>query len=129
MTYKVLSFDENIGSLLVQFSDNVGPMNIDVPLKEDGTFMAGEELDTYIRSFIPTSFIARLDALKNGVPNIEEVKALVAASEVKTPEEIAEDLAKQQALQDLIFERKLADVLVKFGVLESNPVVIPVQEL
>lgn len=129
MTYKVLSFDENVGTLLIQFADNVGPMNIDVPLREDGTFMAGEELDTYIRSFIPTSFINRIDAIKNGIPNINEVKALVVATQEKSPDEIADELANQQMLQVMVFEQKIGALLVKFGVLESNPAAIPVQEL
>ncbi len=129
--YTVLAYDQTIGSLLIKFSDHTGPMNIDVPILEDGNFMSGDELDAYIRSFIPTSHLNRLEAIKNGVPNEDEIKRLAPPEQLPTedPETIAARLANQQMLQEMVFEKKIGDLLVKFGVLETNPVVVPVQEL
>jgi hypothetical protein len=131
--YKVLSFNENTGQLIIEFAQGLAPLSVDVPI-ENGLYITGEELDTYVKGFIPTWHLERQSQINSGVANANTLKALVeqtAAVEVPTtltPEQQqAEANAKMWA--ELEFEKSVAKALVKFGVLEADPTVIPVQQL
>jgi len=78
ITYKIIGY--NNGSILVQYSKNdrvLATYNYDVPLTPDGLFITGAELDAQLIAMMPTAWADRLEALENGVPNEEEIKALV----------------------------------------------------
>lgn len=123
-TYKVLSFDGNTGQLIIEFAEGFSPLSIDVPI-ENGLYITGEALDTYIKGFIPTWHLERQAQIKAGVPNEAEIASLAPT----TP--TAETTLNQNDAMwaELQFEKSIAKVLVKFGVLESDPTVIPVQTL
>lgn len=132
-TYKVLEFNENTGQLVIQFAQGLAPLSIDAPI-ENGLYITGEALDNYVKGFIPTWHLERQAQISAGVANVEEIKALVeqtAGVEVPTtltPEQQqAEANAKMWA--ELQFEQNVAKVLVKFGVLASDPTAIPTQQL
>lgn len=132
-TYKVLSFNESNGQLTIEFAKELAPLTVDVPI-ENGLYIAGEALETYVQGFIPTWFIERQTQISSGVANVEALQALVEQTttvEVPTtltPEQLqAEENSKMWA--ELQFEKDVAKVLVKFGVLESDPTAINVQEL
>jgi hypothetical protein len=132
-TYKVLSFNETTGQLTIEFAKELAPLTVDVPI-ENGLYIAGEALDNYVQGFIPTWFIERQTQINAGISNVEVLKALVeqtATVEVPTaltPEQLQEQ-ANQKMWAQLQFEQNVAKALVKFGVLESDPTVIPVQGL
>lgn len=92
ITYKIIGY--NNGSIIVQYSkgDNIlATYNYDVPLNENGLFITGEELDRNLIAMMPTSWADRLDALAKGVPNEDEIKALVqvtAEEEIPQPESV-----------------------------------------
>jgi hypothetical protein len=80
ITYKIIGY--NNGSILVQYSKNdkvLATYNYDVPLTPEGLFITGAELDAQLTAMMPTAWADRLEALENGVPNEEEIKALVDA--------------------------------------------------
>jgi len=128
-SYKILSFDKNTGSLVVQFAENMAPLNIDVPLTNDGLFIVGEELEQYIQGFIPTWHIERLEKLKNGIANVSDIESLVSPTEEVVlpvvPELSVEEQANAKMWFDLEEEKRVARVLVKFGLLKEDPTIIP----
>lgn len=131
--YKVLNFNENTGQLIIEFAQGLAPLSVDVPI-ENGLYITGEALDSYVKGFIPTWHLERQAQINAGIANANQLKSLVeqtAAVQVPTaltPEqEQAEANAKMWA--ELEFEKSVAKVLVKFGVLESDPTTIPVQAL
>jgi hypothetical protein len=132
-TYKILSFDKNTGSILVQFAENMTPLSIDVPINEAGLFVTGEELEQYIQGFIPTWHIERIEKLRTGVANSDDINTLVApAAEVVlpvVPEITSEEEANRKMWIELEEEKKVARVLVKFGLLTEDPTVIPTATL
>lgn len=125
-TYKVLNFDEGAGQLIIEFAENMAPLAIDVPIK-DGLYITGEELDTYIKGFIPTWHLERQAQIQAGVANADQLKALAPVE--ATQQSNTTEPENLQMWADLQFEKSIAKALVKFGVLESDPTVIPVNEL
>lgn len=130
--YKVLDFNEARGQLTIQVAEELAPIAIDVPLK-DGLYIVGEELDAYIKGFIPVEFIDRQLQINSGVANSLELKALVPTTEnvvvptLSTQEQIQAE-ANMEMWKSLHFEQDVAKVLVKFGVLTEDPTTIPVSE-
>jgi hypothetical protein len=133
--YKVLSFDKDTGSLVVQFAENMEPLSIDVPINEAGLFVTGQELDQYIQGFIPTWHLERLEKLKNGISNAADIEALVdltqEAALPSTPQVQVneEEIANRQMWADLAFKRNVSKVLVEFGLLDTDPTQIPTATL
>jgi hypothetical protein len=130
--YKILSFIESSGQLEIDFAQGLSPLCIDIPIK-DGLYITGEELDTYIQGFIPTWHLERQAQINQGVANVAELQALaeqpttVELPTVLTPEQQQIQENKAMWLQ-LKFEKDVAKALVKFGVLTSDPTIIPVSE-
>lgn len=131
MDYKIVNFNEAEGRIDVFYSDKFEPLFIDVPLNNEGLFITGQELDDYIKGFIPTWHLERLEKLKAGIPNSQEITALVEA--LPTPSFSQEDILKaEEAAKNsemwaqLEFEKQISKVLVKLGVLESDPTLIPI---
>jgi hypothetical protein len=131
MDYKIVNFIADEGKVEVYYSEGYPPISIDVPFTAEGLFISGQELDTYIKGFIPTWHFERLDKLKAGIPNAAELAALVEAvpPAVVSQEEL---LATEEANRNSAmwaqqqFESQVAKALVKFGVLNEDPTVIPV---
>ena len=131
--YKILSFDKYTGSLVVQFAENMTPVNIDVPLNNDNLFITGQELDQYIQGFIPTWHMERLEKLKNGVANANEIESLIVSTEEMLLPSAAivsdEEKANIQMWADVAEEQRIAKILIKFGVLAENPTEIQTSNL
>lgn len=126
-SYKIIQFDKNNGSIAVQFSQEFAPVQVDVPINEDGKYITGEELDAYVRGFIPTWFLDRKAKIENGIPNEADIEALVVP-----PDQIqGTELSQATEINDSIFtfendeaEKLIAAALVKWGVLQHDPTVI-----
>lgn len=132
-TFKIINFDAAAGQIFVEFDAKMAPLVIDVPIKEDGNFLSGDELNTYITGFIPVWHIERINKLSQGIPNANEIAAMVVEPTSISTELSAEEVAaieareaNQRMLQEMAFEKKLAKALIKFGVLQSDPTEIPV---
>lgn len=72
MTYKMVQFNPLSGQLIVDVEGQ--QFNVDVPI-EDGNFISGEHLDTWIKACIPNHHFERQESLKN-VGNAEDIAAL-----------------------------------------------------
>lgn len=75
ITYKIRAFNKVTGSIVVEFQ-NFAPFNIDLPLV-DGKYPEGQELDQYIRGFLPIEFVQRMQAIAQGVKNETTIENLV----------------------------------------------------
>ena len=72
MTYKMIQFNPLNGQLIVDVEGQ--QFNVDVPI-EDGNFISGEHLDTWIKACIPNHHFERQERLKN-VGNAEAITAM-----------------------------------------------------
>ena len=130
--YKILSFNETTGQLTIEFAQGMSPLSVDVPIK-DGLYITGEELDVYVQGFIPTWHIERQAQINQGVANAQELKVLaeqtnpVELPTVLTPEQQQTE-ENQKMWAEVQFQKNVAKALVKFGVLTSDPTIIPVSE-
>jgi hypothetical protein len=131
MNYKIISFDPTNGAIVVRYRDDMAPINIDLQLDENGLFPTGSALDEYIRAFIPVWHLERLDRLAAGVPNASEIQALVQEEPVVEPLEVVPtpEIENAKMWEEYEFEKQVGNVLVKFGLIETNPVQIPVAGL
>jgi hypothetical protein len=131
--YKILSFNKELGQLIVEFAVGMQPITIDVPIK-NGLFITGAELEEYVQGFIPTWFIERQRQLNVGVTNASELEQLIAGqNEVELPVVLSPEQEQEAANAAMWaqqkFESDIAKVLVKFGVLETDPTEIPVTQV
>ena len=78
--YEIVKFNEATGSILVSYKDNGETFvtyNVDIPLDENNYFITGDALDAYITGMFPAATLARMQALKTGIPNAAEIQSLV----------------------------------------------------
>lgn len=121
--YKVTKFNKISGSLTVVFDEKMAPLNIDIPLNDDGNYIMGDELDLYIKGFIPTWHLERINKISAGIPNESDIEALVEQSTEASLEEPlptdAPTIADEWQQQEV--EKQIAKTLIKFGVLTEDP--------
>jgi hypothetical protein len=89
MNFKIINFNKDTGQAIIRF-DGYSPMAITLPI-EDGRYLVGEHLETYIESFRPFVDVSRQQLLKD-VSNQEEIDILVELEEVDS------ETIKQEAL-------------------------------
>ena len=80
LNYQIISFNKKFGSIEVLFKNNEEPIatfNVDLQINDDGLFMAGEELDAYIRAMYPQHLLDRQNKLMAGIANESVIEALV----------------------------------------------------
>jgi hypothetical protein len=78
--YQIIEFYEPTGSIVVQFKNEeevLGIFNVDLPFTDDGLYIHGAELETYIMSMYPHSILERRERLSAGVANSADIAALV----------------------------------------------------
>lgn len=85
MEYTFDSFNPATGQLVVSFKGQPS-MSIDVPI-EDGKYLTGEHLHNYVRGFVPTWYVERLEQIQSAPPeNASEIIAMCTEGEFKQPE-------------------------------------------
>ena len=85
MEHKILYFDENLGKLTVSYKDLV-TITVDIPI-ENGKYLAGDKLTSYLVSIAPVWDVERterLKAIERGIENAHVIRGLV--EDIKTPE-------------------------------------------
>jgi hypothetical protein len=130
ISYQIYSFDEISGSIAVLFKKNditIASYNVDIPLTDDGLFITGEELNSYLLAMFPQHIIDRQNKLEIGVPNATDIQNLVVPLEKNEPTE--EENTERQMWLAFEEEKRIAAILVKFGVLETDPTKIPTDTL
>lgn len=127
ITYTITAFDEVTGQISVKAHGGETSVTfvVDVPLNENNLYITGDELHNYIMGFIPHDYINRKVAIRSGVANSGEIKALIPPN--TEPQYTLAD--NQDMWAKVQFEKDVAATLVKFGVLQSDPTSIPVSNL
>lgn len=75
--YKIISANANTGCIVVQYGD-AQTVNIELPIDENNHTLTGDDLDLYIRGFIPTHYLDRLSNIQqNGIANFSDIEKLV----------------------------------------------------
>jgi len=119
--YKIIKFDELKGSIIVRYSEEFPTISIDIPIK-DNNYIVGEELDAFIKGFIPVNYMNRLSLVKAGISNAQEIQSLVEQEPEKiTPvDEEKAALEIQAALwEEQQFEQNIVAVLKKHNLLSE----------
>ena len=122
--YKIIGFSKETGAITVLFDEKMAPLSIDVPLNEDGLYITGGELDTFIKGFIPTWHLERVNKIAAGIANDGDIEALVEKLPVVevSPEQptpgVSTDVDQWQQQET---EKLIAHALVKFGLLKEIP--------
>lgn len=80
LNYQIIAFDPVLGSIQVLYKNGeeyLATYNVDIPLTDDGLYITGEKLNSYLMSLFPTSVMLRIEQLDAGIPNSDEIEALV----------------------------------------------------
>jgi hypothetical protein len=118
---KIIKFDESKGSIVIRYSEEFSPMGLDIPIN-DNKYIVGEELDTFIKGFIPVNHMNRLSLIKSGISNAQEIQSLVEQEPEKVipVDEERDALELQTALwEEQQFEQNIVAVLKKHNLLSE----------
>jgi hypothetical protein len=122
MTYRIVKFEETTGVLVVQFHESIPPFGIDLPLNEQGLYITGQELEQYIEGFAPRDFIDRKNKINQGIANASDIQALVDnTNNEETITLTEEEREAQKQYEQLQFDKRIAQTLIRFGVLTTDP--------
>lgn len=128
MDYKIIRATPETGQIEVEYIHDgkvAGVYAIDVPVV-DGAYITGDVLDAEIRLRAPSWAVQREQEVASAT-GFDKIVALVTAP--VTQEVSPDDLANSLMWQQQQFEKQVAEVLVKFGVLQVNPTEIQVSVL
>jgi len=126
MEYIIRNFDQTNGQITVEYAGK-WTYAIDLPV-ENGAFPIGEKLEEIIQGMAPNWLLERQTSLAITPQNTDVIQALVQPIPEPVIVETTEESKNAAMWADLAFEQNVAKALVKFGVLESDPTVIPVSE-
>ncbi len=132
ISYQITSFNSDFGNISVLFKkDNavIATYNVDVPLTDDGLFITGEVLNSYLLGMFPQHVIDRKNKLEAGIPNASVIASLVVPIEETATAQVTEISEQQQAWFEIENEKRVAKALVKFGLLATDPTEIPAATL
>lgn len=98
LDYKIIDFRPDAGQIII-FCEGYGNLAIDLPI-DNGKYPEHEDLDIYIRGFIPKDLIERSSKIKKGIKNSDYISSLVVRDVIQEPTE-------EQIKSDLIFDIRL----------------------
>jgi hypothetical protein len=131
MKYSILTAHKSTGQIQVAYKDDdenvVATYAIDVPVI-GGKFITGDELHAEIVHRAPTWIMNR----KNDVAqadNFHHIEALVVQKPKESTTLTASQIQNIEMWEKTQFEGKIAEVLVKYGLLDKNPAIIEVTKL
>ena len=76
LSYKIVEFYAGSGQIKIACDGLEGTLLIDLPI-DNGKYLEGDELDNYIRGFVPTWHIERSENIKKGISNSDYILNLV----------------------------------------------------
>ena len=124
MDYRIIRAISEIGQIEVTYTHegkDIATYAIDVPIV-DGAFLIGDALDTEIRHRAPLWLIERESAIKTAT-GFDQIEALVQP--MVDPAQSQQEAANAAMWAKVEFERQVAEVLVKFGLMQADPTAIP----
>lgn len=84
--YKIRGFDQSSGTITVEFAD-FPLFSIDLPIN-DGRYPEGEELDGYIKGFLPVWLLERKQVIQSGITNASSIASLVEPLPEPEPQQV-----------------------------------------
>jgi hypothetical protein len=84
LIYKIVNFIESTGQIEIECEGMQGKFAIDLPI-DNGKYPEGDQLDNYIRGFIPTWLIERSQKIKSGVNNVETFRTFNTKNDSENP--------------------------------------------
>ena len=130
MEYKIISAVESTGQIEVAYlHDNtvVGVFAIDIPII-DGRYLSPSELAVEIQHRAPTFIPERKIEVSNAT-GFAEIAALVEPIQTAMTEAQKQQTDNAVMWAQIEFEKQIAVVLVKFGVLNTDPTTIAIGKL
>lgn len=124
MKYKIESFDEKVGQIVVEFEDGIRTA-VDLPVDTSNRYPEGIELKTLITSHYPTWYVDRIKQISNGVTNADyiknsiEIKEELVVEESLPQEETVITLEESEQLQIDAFKEIIISVLKERGILSD----------
>ena len=109
ISYQITSFNSDFGNISVLFKkDNavIATYNVDVPLTDDGLFITGEVLNSYLLGMFPQHIIDRKNKLEAGIPNASVIASLVVPIEETATAQVTEISEQQQAWFEIENEKE-----------------------
>jgi hypothetical protein len=84
--YKIIAADQSAATITVWYSNDFAPVVIELPIDSDNAVPTGEQLDTYIKGFIPIAYLERLNKIKtNSISNFDSILTLVEPETLVDP--------------------------------------------
>lgn len=85
MKYKIVKFSSNTGQIEIECEGYPQRIAITLPI-DNGMYPEGDDLDIYIRGFVPSWLIERNKLLSQGVRNEKTIQDLVGESDLTSTE-------------------------------------------
>lgn len=131
MDYQIISADERNGQIQVAYKSDgklVGIYAVDVPIV-DTRFVTGADLHTHIMHTAPVWAVEREQKVV-AATNFAEIAALVQPLDPSdfTPADTDAE-ANTQMWEQVHFEKRVAQALLKFGVIDADPTEIGATKL
>lgn len=76
MSYQIIDFIEETGQIIL-YVEGFVPFSVDLPLDEHNNVPTDNELDVYLKGYVPVWQIERNNKLKAGIANADEIRKLV----------------------------------------------------
>lgn len=79
-SYKIVDFNESTAQMTIKYKD-FPLIKVDLPIDNNGNIISGEDLQNYIKGFIPVWHEERKELIKNGINNLNDIKSLIEYDE------------------------------------------------
>jgi hypothetical protein len=116
--YKITSFSETEAKITVKYK-NEFYFSLDLPIDKEGNIPTGENLDKYIKSYVPTWAFERKEKLKQGLKQdqIQYINSIVQIEEIVTNQidPLLEEENRRNFITSVVY-----DILNKENILNSN---------
>jgi hypothetical protein len=76
LVYEIIEFNESSGLIVVFIPKTNQKFSIELQI-DDNRYPEGEDLDRYIRGFLPTWVTERVEKINDGVSNVDYIKSLI----------------------------------------------------
>ena len=91
LSYKITSFNPSTGQISIICDEYPMQLMVDLPIN-DGKYLEGDELDNYIRGFIPVWLIDRQKQIAKGITNENYINTLIQLQPKEESDDFDEEL-------------------------------------
>lgn len=114
MNFKIIEFNEEVGTLTILINSTNQQFSLDIPIDGD-KYLSGDALMTYINGFVPTTLDTRMERIKYGVCNAEEIKKLVTPLKTEKEEEVlvSQSVWENMYRSDALYIQQLVENILR----------------